>query len=166
MITVSINGIMIEMELDSGAERSTIPKLLFNEKLKEVCSLSPSKVSLHQYDHSPLTIVGECHANIEFNGHKIKATFVVVDITGKHPLFGRDWLQQLAIDLSALVNQSAIQMHQVDQQLSEPDSFLIEYGDIFKRELGLFRDIEVTVTVQQSAAPRFHKYQPVPFALK
>ena len=166
MITVSINGIMIEMELDSGAERSTIPKLLFNEKLKEVCSLSPSKVSLHQYDHSPLAMVGECHANIEFNGHKMKATFVVVDITGKHPLFGRDWLQQLGIDLTALVNQSAIQMHQVDQQLSELDSFLIEYADIFKRELGLLRDIEATVTVQQSAAPRFHKYQPVPFALK
>ena len=91
---------------------------------------------------------------------------MVVDITGKYPLFGRDWLQQLGIDLTALVNQSAIQMHQVDQQLSEPDSFLIEYADIFKRELGLLRDIEATVTVQQSAAPRFHKYRPVPFALK
>ena len=90
----------------------------------------------------------------------------MVDITGKHPLFGRDWLQQLGIDLTALVNQSAIQMHQVDQQLSEPDSFLIEYADIFERELGLLRDIEATVTVQQSAAPRFHKYRPVPFAVK
>ena len=109
MITVSISKIMIEV--DSRAECSIVPKILFNEKLKEVCSLSPSIVSLHQYDHSPLTIVGECHANIEFNGH---TTFVVVDITGKHPLFGRDWLQQLGIDLTALVNQSAIQMHQVD----------------------------------------------------
>ena len=101
MITVSINRIMIEMEVDSGAERLTVPKLLFNEKLKEVCSLSPSTVNLHQYYHSPLTIVGECHANIQFNGHKMKAIFVVVDITGKHPLFGRDWFQQPGIDLTA-----------------------------------------------------------------
>ena len=42
MITVGINGILIEMEVDSGAERSTIPKLLFEEKLKKVCKLSPS----------------------------------------------------------------------------------------------------------------------------
>ena len=92
MITKGINGIMMEMEVDSGAECSTVPKLLFEEKLKEVCKLSPSAVSLHQYDHSPLTIVGKCLADIAFNGHKMKATFVVVDITGKHPLFGRDWL--------------------------------------------------------------------------
>ena len=101
---------MIEMEVDSGAEHSTVPKSLFEEKLEQVCRLSPSTVSLHQYDHSPLTIVGECCANIELNGHKMKATFAVVDISGKHPLFGRDWLQQLGIDRTALVNQSAVQI--------------------------------------------------------
>ena len=48
-ITMSINRIMIKMEVDSGAECLIVPKLLFNEKLKEVCSLSPSTVSLHIY---------------------------------------------------------------------------------------------------------------------
>ena len=70
--------------------------------------MSPSAVSLHQYDHSPLTIIGECLADIAFNGHKMKATFVVVDIMGKYPLFGRDLPQQLGIDLTMLVNQSAM----------------------------------------------------------
>ena len=57
-------------------------------------------------------------------------------------------------------------MHQVDRQSSEPDSFLIEYANIFKREFGLLQDIEATVTVQQSAAPHFHKHCLVPFVLK
>ena len=166
MITVRINGIMVDMEVDSGAERSTVPKSLFEEKLVSVCKLSPSRVSLHQYDCSPLIIVGECCADIEFNGHNMKATFVVVDMTGKHPLFGRDWLQQLGIDLIALVNQSAMQLHHIDHQLSDSNKFLNEYADIFKKELGLLRDIEATITVEQSAVPRFHKHRPIPFALK
>ena len=98
MIAVKINGIMRNMEVDSGAERSTVSKSLFEEKLSE---LSPSAVSLHQYDHYLLTIAGECCVNVEFNGHKMKATCVVVDITGKHPY---------AIDLTALVNQYAMQV--------------------------------------------------------
>ena len=162
MITVKINGIPVEMEVDSGAERSTVPNSLFNERLSSVCKLSPSKVSLHQYDHSPLTIAGECCANVEFNGHNMKATFVVVSITGKHPLFGRDWLQLLGIDLTALVNQYAKQVHQV----SESNSLLDEYADIFKKELGLLRDIEASITVEQMAVPQFHKHRPIPFALK
>ena len=62
----------------------------------------------------------------------MKATFVVVDIMGKHPLFGRDWLQQLGIDLTVLVNHSAMQLYHIDQQLSESSRFLNEYADIFK----------------------------------
>ena len=54
----------------------------------------------------------------------------------------------------------------MDRQSSEPDSFYIEYADIFIRELGLLWDIKATVTVQQSAEPRFHKYWPVPCAVK
>ena len=44
--------------------------------------------------------------------------------------------------------------------------FLNGYADIFKKELGLLQDIEATVTVEQSAVPRFHKHQPIPFSLK
>ena len=32
--------------------------------------------------------------------------------------------------------------------------------------MGLLRDIEATVSVEQGAIPRFHKYRPVTFALR
>ena len=155
MITVKINGIVINTEVDSGAECSTG---LFEEKLTNVCKLLSSVVNLHQYDHSLLTIAGECCADVEFNWHKMKATFVVVDITGKHLLLGKDWLQQLGIDLTALVKQYAKQVHHINHQVSEANGFLDEYADIFKKELGLLRD---TITVEQSALPRLHKHQPI-----
>ena len=85
---------------------------------------------------------------------------MVVDITGKHPLFGRDWLQQLGIDLTALVNQYALQMHNSNHQLSESYRFFNEYADIFKKELGLLQDY--SITVEQSTVPQFHKHRPIP----
>ena len=48
------------MEMDSGAERSIVPLSVFKQTLADVCKLKPSRVSLYQYDKSPLTIAGEC----------------------------------------------------------------------------------------------------------
>ena len=89
-IVVNINGIGIEMEVDSGAERSTIPVSVFKQKLVDVCKLQSSTVSLHKYDKSPLMVAGECHAKITINHHVLQATFVVVDAQNQLPLFGRD----------------------------------------------------------------------------
>ena len=75
------------MEVHSGFEHSTVPTPIFNEKLVTVCQLNPSSDNLHQYDHSPLKVDGESCVVVEFNGHRIEATFIVVDIAGKLPLF-------------------------------------------------------------------------------
>ena len=47
LLTVDINSIPIEMEVDSGAERSTVPLSLFEQRLSGVCKLKPSRVSLY-----------------------------------------------------------------------------------------------------------------------
>ena len=50
LITVSINTVPIEMEVDSRVEQSTVPLSTFNHKLKTVYKLKLSTVSLYQYD--------------------------------------------------------------------------------------------------------------------
>jgi len=52
-------------------------------------------------------------------------------------------------------------IHSINQ--SETDEFLAEYSG---EELGLLRGIEATISVDESAISCFHKYQPVPLALK
>ena len=61
LITVAINSVPIEMEVDSGAEQSTVPLSTFTHKLKNVCKLKPSTVSLYQYDKSPLKVSNARH---------------------------------------------------------------------------------------------------------
>ena len=129
LVTVTINGVPVEMEVDSGAERSTVPTPIFKEKLASVCRLTPSSVNLHQYDHSPLKVDGESCVEVELNSRKIQATFIVVDIAGKFPLFGRDWMRKLGIDLTVLMPQLVSSSHSINQ--SETDELLAEYIQMF-----------------------------------
>ena len=95
LLTVDINSIPIEMEVDSGAERSTVstvPLSLFEQRLSGVCKLRPSRVSLYQYDKSSLTVAGECKTTVRINYRVISAAFVVVDVQKQFPLLGRDWM--------------------------------------------------------------------------
>ena len=164
LITVSINSVPVEMEVDPGAERSTVPLSTFNQRLKSVCKLQPSSVSLYQYDKSPLSVSGECQANVKINDCAIVATFVVVDVKKQFPLLGRDWMSLLHFDVVHLMDQ-ATQVHHTSADSSSTE-LVAEFSNVFKDELGILKGIEVTITVDESALPRFHKPRPVPFALK
>ena len=164
LLTVDINSIPIEMEVDSGAERSTVPLSLFEQRLSGVCKLKPSRVSLYQYDKSPLTIAGESQATVRINSRVISAVFVVVDVQKQFPLLGRDWMALLNFDLISLMTQ-ATAIHQTTADVVKND-LMEEFAEVFQNELGVLRGIEATVAVNESAAPRFHKARPVPFALK
>ena len=164
LLTVNINSRPIEMEVDSGAEHSTIPLSIFEQFLTDVCVLKPSRVSLYQYDKSPLIVAGECQATIKINDCTISAVFVVVDVKKQLPLLGRDWMALLNFDLISLITQ-ATTVHQTTANVVK-DDLIKEFSEVFRDELGVLRGIEATVTVIESATPRFHKARPVPFALK
>ena len=72
---MKINEVPVEMEVDSGAEISTVPLAIFQQNLADVCKLQPSGIPLHQYNKSLLTIAGECQAKIN-STTVIHATFV------------------------------------------------------------------------------------------
>ena len=80
------------MEVDSRAERSTVPLSIFEQTLADVCKLKPARVSLYQYDKSPLTIAGEYQATVRINSWVISTTFILVDVGKQFPLLGRDWM--------------------------------------------------------------------------
>ena len=167
IITVVINGVHVDMEADSGAERSTIPWRIFQDKLANVCKLVPSSVKLHQYDQSPLTVKGECKVKVRVNECVIDATFVVVDVLTCYPLFGRDWMLLLGFDLPILIKE-ATQVHNMynGTGFSSPEQLFMEYSEVFKDQLGVLRGIEAAVSVHPQATPKFHRPRPVPFAIK
>ena len=103
MVTVGINGVPIDMEVDTGAERSTIPAALFKDKLVTVCNLQPSQVTLRQYDQSPLKVVGQCKVDLKVGDQQLYGTIIIVDILSKQPLLGRDILTDMGITFDKLL---------------------------------------------------------------
>ena len=165
LVSVYINGVKLVMEIDSGAERTTIPWSIFQDSLGKVCDLTPTSITLHQYDQSPLKVKGQCQVTVKVNERVIEASFVVVDVSTQYPLFGRDWMSLLGFDVSALI-QEATQVLSTSVGGSTADHLCSKYADVFKEDLGVLRGIEATVSVDTNATPKFHRYRPVPFAVK
>ena len=61
--TLTVNGIEVEMEVDTGAKLSTMPNAVYKQKLSHI-RLQPSTVRLHQYDGTTLPTKGEIVVNI------------------------------------------------------------------------------------------------------
>ena len=66
------------MEIDTGAELSTIPYSVYKEKLCNV-KLEPSEISLRQYDSTPLSVRGEITLSVQTADQNLSGRFVVVD---------------------------------------------------------------------------------------
>ena len=110
IVTVVINRVSVDMEADSGAECTTIPWSVFQEKMS---NLRPSSVKVHQYDQSPLVVKGEYTATVQIYDRVIDATFTVVDVSTLYSLLGRDWMYLLGVDVSRLI-QTAAQIHNMN----------------------------------------------------
>jgi len=162
MVIVAVNGVPIKMEVDTRAERSTIPAALFEDKLAAVCKVLLSQVTLWQYNQTPLKVVGQCSADLKIGGCQLTGTFIIVDIPSKHPLLGRDLLTEMGITMDMLLKQDSVKAAEM-QQICAEKKIMTGYKDLFVKELGLLRNIE---SVEQTATPRFHKCRPVPFALR
>ena len=112
----------------------------------------------NNYNQSPLKVKGQCQVTVKVNEGVIEASFVVVDVSTQYLLFGRDWMSLLGFDVSALI--------QTNVGGSTAEHLCSKYADVFKEDLGVLRGIEATVSVDTNAPPKFHHYQPVPFAVK
>ena len=149
----------IQLEIDTGAELSTIPFSVYREKLSKV-KLEPSTVSLRQYDGTPLSVRGEIMLNVQKGEQNLSGRFVVVDhVKDQLLLLGRDWLNRVRLDWTKFF--SNMQSKVVNMDLIKE-----EFPDVFKKELGMLKGIEAEIELQQGVSPRFCKSRPIPFSLR
>ena len=156
LVSTKINGVDVEMELDSGADRSTVPWTWYQEKLAGVCKLVPTDVTLYQYDKSPLMIKGQCKVTVQVLDQKICATLMVVDVKNQIPLFGRDWMVSFGLNLPTILNHT-LQVSHVTSNTTVIQSLMSEFSVVFKEELGMLKGIEATIELQPKPGLAFVK---------
>ena len=100
VVKIAVNGTTIEMEVDTGAAVSLVSERTWKQIRGQV-KLQKADVVLRAYNHMRLKVLGEAELQVQYGGRRYELLLRVVKEDGPS-LVGRDWLQQIKFDWSAM----------------------------------------------------------------
>lgn len=154
-VRVSLDGVPVAMEVDSGAAFSILNERTW-ARLRPRTAPRPLATRLRTWNDSRVEVLGQATVSVKYRD--IKRVLDIVIAKGAGPnLLGRDWFE--ALDISVNVNI-------IDVDMNATENVIIKYGEVFKDELGTYRGGPVTIHLKQNAVPKFLKARPVPYAIK
>ncbi|XP_037515313.1 uncharacterized protein K02A2.6-like [Rhipicephalus sanguineus] len=158
-MTLIVNGVPLEMELDSGSPVSIISKDTYLQHQGALPVLSQTDVKLNCM-RGTIPVQGTLSVHIRLGKTASQQTLLVVAC--KSPsLCGRDWLATFNL-LPRQVN--ATQMDCATVEIVR--AMLLELEDIFKPGCGTLKGPPVHVKVRPDAEPRYYRPRSVPYALR
>lgn len=155
MVDVIINGIELEMLIDTGASLSAISKKMYNELFSNF-KINEDNVILQSYSGEILKVTGSINVSIKYKNLSKMLKIVVVE-NGGPAILGRDFLRLFKIGFSNVNNLN------VNNELN---ILLDQYQDLFNGELGKFKYSKVHLEVKEKSSPIFFQPRKVPFAFK
>ena len=172
MVKPQINGVEINMEIDTGSGVTLIHESTYKEHFSEL-KLDPSETVLQSFTGELFRPLGTLSVDVRLFGTRRK---LLLHVTrhGKHSLLGRDWIRALPLEESALPAIKAIK--QVCMKSSEPpakfstdarvNSLVNQHRVIFEPGIGKLNAPPATFRIKPDSQPIFIKARPIPFALK
>ena len=153
-VTVNVNNLDIEFELDTGASVSCIDEFTFRKICNvDVEKLFPVNISLLDYNKKPLKILGACNVRVNYFSQGKELPIVVVK-GNRASLLGRNWLKVLKMDWKTIFNLNNVTVHNVDEKEKVEISKILEkYENVFNSELGCLKDYEVSLKIKPDAIP-------------
>lgn len=170
MITVSINGAPLEMEVDSGAKYALIGEDSY-EKLGINAPIDYPQMAFRAYNGEIVPVHGRASVSVEYNAVKIDTSLYIVP-AGRVPLLGRSWIRPLGIELKDIDSAQPARPESIniasvsDNQIPTVQEILTQYSDIFEQKIGQVPDLKLNLTLREGAKPVSLKARPVPFALR
>ncbi|XP_064469539.1 uncharacterized protein K02A2.6-like [Ornithodoros turicata] len=153
---VVLDGVPLEMELDTGAGVSIIGENVLRKVLPHA-KLETSNVLLRSYS-AELTRVRGC-VNVQVNFRDKQECLPLYVAPGSCPnLFGRTWMKAFGMALTAEDIQVCV--------VSTVEDVIAKHQDVFSDTLGTLKDVTAKLEIQDGARPRFFKARAVPFALQ
>ena len=100
-VTIEVAGRNVEMEVDTGTSVSVVPTQMYSEVLSHVL-LKKSIAQLQSYSGERLKVKGEAVVPIKYGMQQSMERLIVVDVSDKPAVLGRDWLLNLKLDWASL----------------------------------------------------------------
>ena len=95
-VTVSVNGVVVVMKVDTGASISMIPHSVFRKHFQNA-KLSKCHLKLCSFTGEEVPVEGIFKAKVQYKDQSaLLDLYVVCD--SNHTLLGRDWLRALRLD--------------------------------------------------------------------
>ena len=155
VVPVVIDGQHCEMQLDTGASVSIMPRALY-EKYFSHYILASTNTKLKAYNGLPIPVSGIITLPVVYEGQEQCLPLLVVEGNGP-ALLGRNWLEKLKLNW-----QNILQVR-VAESLS---GVLTKHKAIFRKGLGTIKGFKADIKLQHGAQPIFCKARPVPYALR
>ena len=150
IVPVTINGKIVDMELNTRDSVAIIPKSVWTDVLASK-TVERTDIKLRSYSR---------HERFKLRRRDQKAVLPVV-ITGNDGpvLMGRDWLSVLKLDWGQV---KRIFLEPVDKL----DKLRTKYSSLFDGNLGTIKGVTALLKIKDNAMPQFFKPIPVSFALR
>ena len=155
MCAVTLNGVPVMMESDTGATTSIISSRQFEQSRQGSQQLqltTENLPTLRTYSGHMIQPAGGVTVDVRHQEQSYTLPCLVV--TGYGPnLLGRDWLEHMKLDWSAV--------HRVDEV-----HYALMFPELFKDGLGKLKNVEAKLYVDSEAMPSCFKPCTVPLALR
>ncbi|KAL0821769.1 hypothetical protein ABMA28_005190 [Loxostege sticticalis] len=156
--TVSINGIDLNFEIDSGSSVTAISNKTYKSLFNSV-PLSHCKRNLISYTGSEIKSSGVVRLPVTYSGVTKTLDVYVID-NGGPPLLGRDFISLFNLELTP------INFCKSSFEDCELQALLGQYSEVFSDHLGCFNKYKIKLQLKEGAKPVFLKARPVPFSLR
>ena len=151
-VTVKLNGVPLDMEVDTGSGKSIISEVTYRSLwAKSGPTIGPTAVRLKTYTGQCVDPVGQVTVQVEDSRGKQSSLPLVIAPGDGPPLLGRSWLPHVSVDWP--------KSHVMNIRVEE-------FPNLFREELGTLTGVKVHLAVERDSEPRFFKPRSLPFALK
>ncbi|XP_077280521.1 uncharacterized protein LOC143907554, partial [Temnothorax americanus] len=160
---VKINGININMEIDSGAAMSVIPMKLKEKYFHNIIMYKPD-IEFVNHDESISKPVGMFkNVQIEANNCKLRTDVYVIK-SSSPPIIGRSWLE--AINLWPLYKELELHSIKTTSNNKRLQAILSSHKRFFESNKSIFTKGNIKLELKEGVTPKYVKARSVPFALE
>jgi len=159
VITLEVDGKVIEFEVDSGAA-ITVMNVTKAKRLFPGTPIHPTTLQLVTYCGRTLRSSGFISVNVRYNSDIKKLNLYFS--SHKKPLLGREWIRlncREFLTCDTQLNSLAVSVQ------SKLQTLLNKYGKLRSSEFTFIKNVQVRLTLKPNSTPVFMRARPIPFKM-